>query len=134
MTRVMIIDGGAWRRLSACWGSIGTPNFVGAATNVNEGMLLMAEHTSDLIFLDVKIPGQNGVQVARCSSSLHPIACLVIVSLNDCPAYLAKAMEVGAGTFVRKTHLATALALPLDNKPAMQAGWACLDQRKASGV
>jgi DNA-binding NarL/FixJ family response regulator len=86
-----------------------TPGFehVGEATSGPEALELAAVVHPDLVLLDVRMPGMDGIETARRMTALGLQAVVVLVSLeetSDLPASLA---TVGAAAHLRKQDLST---------------------------
>ncbi len=68
-----------------------------------EGALYQAAyHHPDLIFMDIRMPGNNGLVITQAikSSDLHPIIC--IITSHDLPEYRDAALRCGADHFMVK--------------------------------
>ena len=75
------------------------------ARNGNEAIIKTKEFSPDLIFLDVKLPGASGLELAREIKITNPDIAIVIVTNYDLPEYRDKAKENGADLFLSKTSL-----------------------------
>jgi two-component system, NarL family, invasion response regulator UvrY len=86
-----------------------TPGFeqVGEARSGPEALELAAELHPDLVLLDVRMPGMDGLETARRLSEADPNATLVLISLEEVPELPSAAGEVGAAAYVRKQDLST---------------------------
>ena len=62
-----------------------------------------------LVLVDVRMPGMDGVETARRLSSAHPELVIVLISLEDRSNVPSTAAESGAVTFVRKQDFRPAL-------------------------
>jgi DNA-binding NarL/FixJ family response regulator len=83
-----------------------TPGFeqVGEATSGPEALQLTAELRPDLVLVDVRMPGMDGIETARRLSQIVPDAFVVLVSLETA-VELAAVAPVGVGAQVRKQDL-----------------------------
>lgn len=65
--RTIIADDEFWaiKRLETQLRSINGVNLIGAATDGEQASRLIAEHTPDLVVLDIKMPVTNGIEVLR---------------------------------------------------------------------
>ena len=61
----------------------------------------------DLIFVDIKLPGQNGLELTKRIKSSHPDMIVIILTSYDLPEYRDAAKAYGANHFLVK-GLATA--------------------------
>lgn len=56
----------------------------------------------DVIIMDIRMPGMNGVEVSQMLLKREPQAKIVFFSLYDNPEYVAKALEMGASGYILK--------------------------------
>jgi len=81
-------------RLGEAWPELG---IVGTAPNGDEALLLARTHQPDIAFLDIRMPGRDGLEVARAlGGSLH----VVFVTAYD--EYAVAAFEEGAIDYLLK--------------------------------
>jgi two-component system, NarL family, invasion response regulator UvrY len=59
----------------------------------------------DLVLLDVRMPGMDGIQVARTIKAEQPETVIVLISIDDAEAIPAAARSCGAAALVRKQDL-----------------------------
>ena len=107
MLRTLIIDDNLLflDTLSELLGRFEGVRVVGVASNGQEGLRAASELVPDLVFVDLKMPGVGGFQVAARLRWQQPLTRVVVVSLHDDAEYRARAMEVGAERFVSKNDL-----------------------------
>jgi DNA-binding NarL/FixJ family response regulator len=55
-----------------------------------------------LVFMDIKLPGQNGLEVTRTIKARHPGIRVVILTSYDLPEYREAANQYGADYFLSK--------------------------------
>lgn len=86
-----------------------TPGFVpaGEAASGEEALRLVESAEPQLVLVDVRMAGMDGVETARRLSAAHPELVIVLISLEDPPSAQAIA-ESGAATFTRKQDLGPA--------------------------
>jgi two-component system, NarL family, invasion response regulator UvrY len=62
-----------------------TPGFesIGEATSGEEALEAVARLAPQLVLLDVRMPGIDGIEVARRLSATHPDTLLVLISIED---------------------------------------------------
>jgi DNA-binding LytR/AlgR family response regulator len=81
-------------RLAEAWPELG---IIGPAQNGDEALLLARAHRPDIAFLDIRMPGSDGLAVARAlAGSLH----VVFVTAYD--EYAVAAFEEGAVDYLLK--------------------------------
>jgi DNA-binding NarL/FixJ family response regulator len=56
----------------------------------------------DVIIMDIRMPGINGVEASQMLLKREPQAKIVFFSLYDNPEYVAKALEMGASGYILK--------------------------------
>jgi DNA-binding NarL/FixJ family response regulator len=58
-----------------------------------------------LVFMDIKLPGESGIEVTRRIKAAHPDIFVVILTHYDLPEYRDAAREGGADNFMAKGSL-----------------------------
>jgi CheY-like chemotaxis protein len=104
--RVLVVDDSdAFLRAAASLVSAGTEvGLVGVAGSGEEAIGLLADLKPDLVLLDVKMPGLNGVETARIIRSQSPTTVVVLVSAD--PSFLEDtAHSAGAAALLDKAEL-----------------------------
>jgi two-component system, NarL family, invasion response regulator UvrY len=86
-----------------------TPGFeqVGEASSGPEALEMIAALNPDLVLLDVRMPGMDGIETARRIVALDARAVVVLISLEQTPELPASLATVGAAVHVRKQDLST---------------------------
>jgi two-component system, NarL family, invasion response regulator UvrY len=86
-----------------------TPGFeqVGEAMSGPEALELVAAVHPDLVLVDVRMPGMDGIETARRMVALDLSAVVVLVSLEETPELPASLATVGAAVHLRKQDLST---------------------------
>jgi len=72
-----------------------------------------------LVLLDVRMPGRDGVAVARALRALPSPPMVVLLSADDCPAIAADPAGHGADAFVPKARLRPATLRALRPRAAL---------------
>ena len=78
---------------------------VGEATSGYEAIERFAELAPDLVLMDVRMPGLDGVETTRRLRALRPDAVVVLISLDDLSAQEDVTALCGASAFIRKQEL-----------------------------
>jgi len=60
------------------------------------------EAVPDLIFMDIKLPGENGLHLTEHIKKKHPEVVVVILTSYDWPEYREAAFKFGANHFIMK--------------------------------
>ena len=85
-------------RLSEAWPEL---VFVAEAKNGSEAVELVAQHTPDFAFLDIRMPGMTGIEAARAILGTPDNRCqIVFITAYD--QYAVEAFEQGAIDYVLK--------------------------------
>ena len=74
---------------------------VGEARDGAEAIALARELTPDIVFMDVKMPGTDGIEAARVIGAEH-IAPVVMVTAFSQQAYVQQAADAGAMSYLVK--------------------------------
>ncbi len=72
------------------------------ASDGEEALQKVADLTLDLIFMDIKLPGENGLSVTKKIKARHPEIPIVILTSYDLPEYREAAKESKANHFISK--------------------------------
>ena len=78
---------------------------VASASNGSDGLAAAAEFSPDIVFVDIKMPGLNGLEVAQFLRDQHPAIRVVVMSIMDEEECTANVSAVGAERFVCKRNL-----------------------------
>jgi DNA-binding NarL/FixJ family response regulator len=81
-----------------------TPGFepVGEASSGEEAVALVAEREPQLVLVDVRMPGMDGIETTRRIKARCPGVVVVLISIEDASNALVEADKTGAAAFVRK--------------------------------
>jgi two-component system, NarL family, invasion response regulator UvrY len=88
-----------------------TPGFeqVGEAASGPEALKLAADLRPDLVLVDVRMPGMDGLETARRLAELDSHAVVVLISVEPVPELPSSVSDVGAAAYVRKQDLSARL-------------------------
>ena len=88
-----------------------TPGFepAGEAASGEEAIQLVEAEQPQMVLVDVRMPGMDGVETASRLSSAHPELVIVLISLEDQSSFPSATARSGAATFVRKQDFGPAL-------------------------
>jgi DNA-binding NarL/FixJ family response regulator len=76
---------------------------VGDADSGEVALALVNQLHPDVVLLDIRLPGMNGIEVTRRLTRDHPEVRVLMVSAYDEDEYVRGAMEAGAAGYLRKT-------------------------------
>lgn len=105
------MDDQAVFRAAVCELVDSTPGFfvLGEAARGSEALSLVSELEPELVLVDLRMPGMNGIETARRIGRDHPRSVVVLISLDE-PAELPSALSAsGAAAFALKQDLGPAL-------------------------
>lgn len=75
---------------------------VGSAGNGREGVQLAKDLKPDIIIMDINMPDMDGLEAASLITKAVPTAGVIMMSVQDDPDYMQKAMLAGARFFLPK--------------------------------
>lgn len=110
--RILIVDDEAFFRTSfetyIDWASLGC-EVVGSAANGEAALAAMRTLAPDLVFLDIQMPGMNGLQVLEVAQKEYPDVRIVVLSGYNEFHYARQALRCGAADYIHKGELGTEL-------------------------
>jgi len=72
------------------------------AQDGNKAFQAIEQQVPDLIFMDVRLPGENGFQLTRKIKEDHPRIVIIMITSYDSPEYREATFDAGADFFVSK--------------------------------
>lgn len=113
--RVLLVDDHALVRAGfrSLLESVEGVSVVGEAGDGHEALRLIAERNPDVVFLDVALPGLNGLEVAERAAKDHPTVHVVILSMHATEEYVLRALQAGAAGYMLKNASVPELELAL---------------------
>jgi DNA-binding NarL/FixJ family response regulator len=108
---VLVVDDQPFFRSAAREVLSAVPGFftLGEASSGPEGVRAVDELHPDLVLLDVRMPGMDGIEAARLIIAAHPEAVVVLISIEDIDGLPSTARTCGAAALVRKQDLGPSL-------------------------
>jgi two-component system, NarL family, invasion response regulator UvrY len=81
-----------------------TPGFesVGEAGSGAEALEVVSELSPQLVLVDVRMPGMDGIETTRLMKAAHPDIVVVLISIEDLTNVPAAASTCGAAALVQK--------------------------------
>jgi DNA-binding NarL/FixJ family response regulator len=76
--------------------------FFEEARDGKEAMEKLEVFMPQLVFMDIKLPGENGLELTKKIKKTHPETVIVILTGYDLPEYREAARECGANYFASK--------------------------------
>jgi DNA-binding NarL/FixJ family response regulator len=75
---------------------------VGIATSGFESLELASQCNPDIVFMDIKMPGINGIEATRLLCQKYPGIKIIMLTVYDDTSYITKAIQAGARAYVLK--------------------------------
>jgi two-component system response regulator YesN len=72
------------------------------AANATEAMQKIDAFSPDLIFMDIRLPGESGLDLTRRIKKQRPAIKIIILTSYDLPEYRETAQKYGADHFITK--------------------------------
>src|SRR4030065_2929612 len=72
------------------------------AADGEEAMREIAAHPPDLIFMDIRLPGENGLDLTTKIKAKYPDVTVIILTSYDTPEYREAAVQAKANYFLSK--------------------------------
>ncbi len=73
------------------------------AENGEEAAERIRVHAPDLVFMDINLPGENGLELTKKIKAQHPSVIVVILTNYDLPEYRERAERCQADYFLSKS-------------------------------
>jgi len=102
--KVMLVedDDGFRRSLAGILRSRFSSIAIEEAADGTEAMEKVKSFLPQLVFMDISLPGQNGLETTKRIKALHPDINVVFLTSHDYPEYREAARECGAYCFLSK--------------------------------
>ena len=75
---------------------------IGEAADGEEALREIDALVPDMIFMDIKLPGENGLQVTKKVKTKYPEMIIIILTYYDSPEHRVAAVQCGANYFLPK--------------------------------
>ena len=75
---------------------------IAEAGNGVEALKMIDSLSPNLIFMDIKLPGENGLKLTEKIKKIHPDTIIIILTSNDLPEYREAAFRFKADYFCSK--------------------------------
>ena len=120
--RVMIVDDHPVTRdgLRAALGTAEDVEIVGEASSGEEALKVVNEVEPDVVFMDVRMPGMNGIEATRAIRQGNPDTRVILFTVDESRASIAEAIQAGVSGYLLKDvgvdELVSAARLALQGK------------------
>ncbi len=75
------------------------------AADGETALQVVEAHFPSLIFMDIQLPGENGLSLTRKIKTRYPHIIVVVITTYDIPEYREAAFQYGADRFIPKDSL-----------------------------
>jgi DNA-binding NarL/FixJ family response regulator len=75
------------------------------AADGKEALQIVEAESLNLIFMDIQLPGENGLSLTQKIKAHYPRLIIVVITLYDIPEYREAAFQYGANRFIPKDSL-----------------------------
>lgn len=104
------------------------------ASTGEEVLQLVASKKLDIVLLDVRMPGGDGLHVLGRLKLDHPELPVVMLSTYDNPTYVARAVALGAAGYVLKTDSRERLIESIQAAMRGESAWTREELRRVTGA
>lgn len=103
-TRVLLADDHALVRAGfrTLLESLPGVHVVADADNGREALRLIEEHRPDIVFMDISMPGLNGLEATARVAADFPSVRVIILSMHTNEEYVLRALQAGAAGYLLK--------------------------------
>jgi len=100
---LLVEDSAIFRKLLKETLHSGFPSLeISEATDGEEAMQEISTQLPDLIFMDIKLPGENGLELTAKIKARYPDAVVIILTSYNTPEYRQAAVQAKADHFLSK--------------------------------
>ncbi|MCH1496252.1 MAG: response regulator transcription factor [Rubripirellula sp.] len=107
---------------------------VGEANNANEAVEAVTNLRPDLVLMDVRMEGGDGLNALGRMKLDHPDLPIVLYSAYDNPTYIARAVALGASGYVLKSAPRQRLHEALTTAASGESAWTREELRRVTGA
>ena len=108
---------------------------LGEAADGDAALALVRQHpNADVLVLDLKMPGADGVEVLRAAKALRPLLKVVVLTMHDGREYVARAVKHGADAYLLKDSAVQDLVAAVDAVMAGRSYFSPAIQQQLAGL
>jgi DNA-binding NarL/FixJ family response regulator len=103
--KVLVVDDSdiVRERISVMLSNINNVEFVGEAANSIDALYLVNKLKPDAVTLDIRIPGESGIEVLKKIKSSHPSIIVMVLTNFPIDQYKNKCYQLGGDYFFSKS-------------------------------
>jgi DNA-binding NarL/FixJ family response regulator len=109
-------------------------NVIAEAIDGDEAVKLAAKHKPDLVLLDIRMPGIDGLAALSRIKMAQPNTPVLMLSTYDNPTYVAKAVALGASGYILKGASRDELIASFRKVAAGEDAWTRDELRRVTGA
>jgi DNA-binding NarL/FixJ family response regulator len=134
--RLLIADDHAVVRagLKSLLGDVRDVEIVAEAADGEEALRLARRHRPDVVLLDVRMPGADGLAVLGQLRGEFPSSAIVMFSSYDNPTYIARAVALGAAGYLVKSASREEIIAAIRRSATGETLWSREGLRRVSGA
>ena len=107
---------------------------IAEAADGEEAVKLAAKHKPDLVLLDIRMPGVDGLSALSRIKMAQPTTPVLMLSTYDNPTYVAKAVALGACGYILKGATRDELLTAFRKVVAGEDAWTRDELRRVTGA
>lgn len=107
---------------------------IGEATNGQEAVSLALELNPDVVLLDIRMPGNDGLNALGRIKLERPAMPILVLSTYDNPTYVARAVALGANGYLMKTADHEDVLSAVQRVAAGESIWTREELRRVTGA
>jgi two-component system chemotaxis response regulator CheY len=93
------------------------------ARNGEEGIISYIEHAPDVVFLDIHLPGLNGLETLQAIRAVDPKAYVVMLSVDSAKDSIVQSTANGASKFLKKPFSKQRLLTVVEGSPYVRGSY-----------
>jgi DNA-binding NarL/FixJ family response regulator len=104
------------------------------ATNAAEALAAVEASVPDVVLMDIRMAGGDGLNALGRMKLDHPDLPIVLFSAYDNPTYIARAVALGASGYILKSASRERLIAALKTSAAGESSWTREELRRVTGA
>lgn len=100
--KLLIIDDDEWVRDSLCWYFECEGCNILALETAEEGLKVLKKQDFDIIFIDYRLPGINGIEFIKRIQKKHPKALKILITAYGRKEVILEARKAGVQDYIAK--------------------------------
>lgn len=80
------------------------------ASNGLEVLEILRNHPVDIVLLDIRMPGMDGLQCMQSINTFHPHAKVIVITMESPAGFLARFIQLGVSGYICKESIGTEIS------------------------